>query len=49
RDPRPKLPCTLECVLPIEVWVVSIEPRVVSVELPVLPVEFCSLFKVFPS
>ncbi|MBA0696451.1 hypothetical protein Goari_003002, partial [Gossypium aridum] len=29
----PKLPCTLECVLLIEVWVVSVEPRVVSIEL----------------
>ncbi|MBA0618571.1 hypothetical protein Godav_027891, partial [Gossypium davidsonii] len=49
RSPRTKLPSLLECVLPIEVWVVSVEPKVVSVELPILSVEFCSFFKVFSS
>ncbi|MBA0628807.1 hypothetical protein Godav_023455, partial [Gossypium davidsonii] len=48
-DLRLKLPYTLECVLPIEVQVVSVEPRVVSVELPILLIKFYSLFKVFPS
>ncbi|MBA0679659.1 hypothetical protein Goari_011416, partial [Gossypium aridum] len=49
RSSKLKLPCLLDYVLLIEVWVVSVEPKVVAVELPVLSVEFCNLFKVFPS